>query len=250
MMGIARALRIMVLLSLTVLTIRAQNAVYLQGLFVGSDGTAKKEAPGAEEGLEAFHNEFLQAMGLRSRGNTVLALSSIAEKSAHDRIAALLVSTDSNDVAVVVALGAWEKDSKRVELSALSSIHPDRMTLDYLLNLILFLPVRTMSVFVLAPPRYQFPLDMFREQRPGIGGGGKYLVVIQPKGQSDYEAAVDDLHDLLEKTGDGGSGDRNKDGMLSFTEWMMLFERLSTPEFTVLSYRITESPDIQLKQLH
>jgi len=31
---------------------------------------------------------------------------------------------------------------------------------------------------------------------------------------------------------------------------MILFERLSTPEFTVLSYRITESPDIQLKQLH
>ncbi len=249
MKGIARGLLITAFLGLFLRDVQGQSAVYLQGLFVGSEGTAKKEAPGAEETLEAFHNEFLQAMGLRSRGNTVLPLSSTKERSAYDRIAVLQTSSDSNDVAVVVALGPWEKDPKRVELSALSSVHPDRLTLDYLLNLILFLPVRTMSVFVLAPPRYQFPLDMFKGQRPGIGGGGKYLVVIQPKNQGTFEAAVDDLHDLLEKTGDGAVGDRNKDGLLSFAEWMALFELLAGPEFTVLSYRITESPDIQLKQL-
>jgi len=234
---------------MTVCEVHAQGASYLQGLFIGSDGTPAKQAPGAEESLEGFHNEFLQSMGFRSRGNTVLALSALTEQSVFDRIAALPLSTDSGDVVIAVALGGWQKDPTHSEFSALFSVHPDKLTVDYFLNFMLFLPVRTTVVFILAPRQHPFPLDIFQGQRAGVGGGGKYLVVLQPKNQEDFDTTIDAFHDIVEKTGEAGSGDRNSDGFLSFTEWLSLFEQLSTPEFTVLSYRIVEGPDVQLKQL-
>lgn len=93
----------------------AQNAIYVQGLFVGSEGTTSKEAPGAEGSLDAFHNEFLQAMGLRSRGNTVLALTALGGQSAYDRISAMQRASDSTDIAVGVVLGAWQKHAQFLE---------------------------------------------------------------------------------------------------------------------------------------
>ena len=230
-------------------TVEAQNAAYLQGLYIASDGSGRNEAPGAEGSIGLFHNEFLQSMGMRSRGNTELALRSLGEQSVFGRIATMQSVSDSNDVAVAVVIGAWRKDPTHVEFSSLMSSHSDTITLDYLLNFMIFVPVRNTVLFVLAPMQHAFPIDLFQGQRPGVGGGGKYLVVLQPQSQKDFDSSVDAFHELVEKSGETEAGDNNKDGMLSMTEWLVLFGQLARPEFTVLPYRIIEGPDIQLKQL-
>ena len=240
---------ILIISGLTALPAQAQNAAYLQGLYIASDGTARKEAAGAEESVGLIHHELLRSMGMRSRGNTDLALSSLGDQSAFGRVAAMQSASDSNDVLVAVVLGGWQKDPKHVEFSSLLSAHPDSITLDYILNFMLFVPARTTVLFVLAPSQFVFPLDLFEGQRPGVTGGGKYLVVLQPQNQRNFELSVDAFHELLERTGKSESGDSDKDGMLSMAEWLVLFGQLAKPEFTVLPYRIIEGPDIQLKQL-
>lgn len=226
----------------------AQNA-YLESLFVGTEGPTRTEAPGAEDRLSEFQEVFLRSLGLRPRSGIVLPLSTLGERSGFEQIAAMTAAGNSSDVVVSMVLGPWRKDANHIELSALSSPQSETITIDYLLNLMLFHPSQAMVTFVVAPTQHPFPTEMFQKQQPGVGGGGKYLVVVQARNSTGYESVVDRFKDVLAEMEDPSGGDANGDGVLSFTEWLKLLVRKATAEFAISPYKILGGPDIGLRQL-
>lgn len=222
---------------------------YLQSLIIGSAGRGSVQVSEAEEGLDDFQNSLVESFGLRPKPAVAIQMNASKESPVLRRIAALQRNMDSTDLFFAVCRGAWEPDARTPEFAALVSPHREKITIDYLQNLMQFIPSLDGVLFIIPPPPQELSPTLFSAIGPGVTGGGKYIVVLRFRGQSDYPAVLEAFDDVIFEQGTAEQVDADKNGRISFSEWMSDCQHRLGKAFVVQVYKMTNATDLFIRQL-
>lgn len=110
-----------------------------------------------------------------------------------------------NEVAVILIAGPWNKINANPELSTFDSPFPDKITLDYLYNLLYYIKSECSFVFVVPPPQSKLSGFDGAVNWKNLDKNGKYLIIFDSdKSETDdlvsaIEDTFSDLADITEK---------------------------------------------------
>lgn len=226
----------------------AQGAGYVQCLIIGSEGRGSVRIAEAEEGMEDLENAFVKALGLRPKLPVEIQMTKTSG-SVLERISLLHAHMESSDLLVAVCRGGWEADSSVPEFARLVSPEKEKITIDYLHNTMQFMPALDGVLFVLPPPPQELSPTLFAGTTEGVNGGGKYIVIVRFRGQSAYPVALSAFQDVITDLSSIDQADANKDGNISFAEWLSECRRRLEKTFVVQVYKVSDSPDVPIRQL-
>ena len=227
----------------------AQGARSLQSLMIGSAGNGSIQIPDAEDGFDDLQTTMVESFGLRPKPPVIIQMTAEKDAPILRRISLLMGVMDSTDLLVGVCRGGWEPDASVAEFARLISPASEKITVDYLVHAMQFFPAQNGVLFIIPPVPQELSASLFQGAEPTVSGGGKYIVVLRFRGQSDYSAVLESFDDVIAGLSSVDQADLNKDGEISFSEWLQECRRRMEKIFAVQVFKITSGRDLPVKQL-
>ena len=222
----------------------AQGARSLQSLMNGS-----VQVPDAEDGFDDLQTAMVESFGLRPKPPVIIRMTEEKDAPILRRISAMMDVMDSTDLMVGICRGGWEPDASVAEFARLISPTREKITVDYLFHAMQFFPAQNGVLFIIPPVPQELSASLFQGGEPTVDGGGKYIVVLRFRGQSDYPTVLESFDDVIAGLSSVDQADRNKDGEIAFSEWLQECRRRLEKTFVAQVYKITSAPDLPVKQL-
>lgn len=100
----------------------------------------------------------------------------------------------ADGMAVLMVIGPWLKINSNPELSSFDAYYPDKLTIDYLYNFLLYLKCEKSFIFVFTPPGTSLPDMPDAVNWKNLNINGKYLIIFnssQPD-LDDFVSAIED----------------------------------------------------------
>jgi hypothetical protein len=246
---------IFIILSLGLISFQSSIKFTLYTIIIGSNGElidAHKNifANDAEADLDKISTLLKKSFGIYNYRAEIIRISEQNDSYLFHNISQLFRYTDSSDLFMSVICGAWRKDTAHLELSYLISEHQDRITVEYLINMIDFCKAQNAMIFILAPSEFAFPSEVFGNPTNHFETGGKYFIILRMAKNIKYEEMLEKYKDILSNLQLDERVDLDNNNIITISEMLNQFVALSEKEhFQMDIYPIASSSNLKLKNL-
>ncbi len=241
---------ILVCLLLLVNSSVGQNVTFLHSVMIGSDGTDKVKAKGAEKRLEDLHEYFTESLTNRVKNKIILPFSNEQKTSLLQSVATVYGTSDSSDMVICVWAGAWQSNPRAPELAEFVTSHSERIPAEYVVNFANFLAPHSVILYILAPQGFDFPADVLKGYDGSTASGGKHIILVRLRERGDFDDLLSAFTDVVKSMRSVETIDTNKDGWITTAEWIREFSKKSQgAKLSLVAYQLSKVPEYRITQL-
>lgn len=227
-----------------------QNITFLHSVMIGSDGTDKVRAKGAEKRLEDLHEYFTESLTNRVKNKIILPFSKEQKTSLLQSVATVYGTSDSSDMVIGVWAGAWQPNPRAPELAEFVTSHSERIPAEYVVNFANFLAPHSVILFILAPQGFEFPSDVLNGYDGSTASGGKHIILVRSRERVDFDDLLSTFADVAKRMRSVETIDSNKDGWITTAEWIREFsKKAQSAKLSLVAYQLSKVPEYRIMQL-